>query len=72
MVKGFYRIGDNAGVLNLLRKMQCSYDTPDHVMYSTIIDSLCKDRMLKEAMDLLSLRKASALNPMLLLIPSWF
>ncbi|KAL9234892.1 hypothetical protein vseg_009708 [Gypsophila vaccaria] len=65
MVKGLCRIGDNAGALNLLRKMksESSICKPNRVIYNTIIDSLCKDRMLTEAKNLFAVMISEGIEP---------
>lgn len=63
MIKGLCRICDNAGALNLLKKMQSSICKPNLVIYNTIIDSLCKDRRLKVALDLFSAMKSEGIKP---------
>uniref|UniRef100_A0A803KN41 Pentatricopeptide repeat-containing protein n=1 Tax=Chenopodium quinoa TaxID=63459 RepID=A0A803KN41_CHEQI len=62
--KGLCSIGDNASALTLLKKMQsAAHCKPGLVIYNTIIDSLCKDRLLQQAMDLFSAMKTDGIQP---------
>lgn len=46
MVKGLFKIGDNVGAFHLLSKTKGGICKPDAVIYSTIIDCLCQDKLL--------------------------
>uniref|UniRef100_A0A803KN50 Pentatricopeptide repeat-containing protein n=1 Tax=Chenopodium quinoa TaxID=63459 RepID=A0A803KN50_CHEQI len=62
--KGLCRIGDNASALTLLTKMHSGgHCKPGLVIYNTIIDSLCKDSLLQQAMDLFSAIKTEGIQP---------
>ncbi|KAH9627089.1 hypothetical protein KSS87_023777, partial [Heliosperma pusillum] len=52
MFKGLCKIGDNAGALHQLRQMNSNPSSckPNLVIYSTLIDSLCKDKLISEAL----------------------
>ncbi|KAH9613851.1 hypothetical protein KSS87_019041 [Heliosperma pusillum] len=64
MFKGLCRSGDNAGALRLLRNMESrSPFKPNVVIYSTIIDSLSKDRLLPQALCLFHEMKAKSILP---------
>uniref|UniRef100_A0A803KN83 Pentatricopeptide repeat-containing protein n=1 Tax=Chenopodium quinoa TaxID=63459 RepID=A0A803KN83_CHEQI len=57
-------IGDNASALTLLTKMHsAAHCKPNLVIYNTIIDSLCKDSLLQQAMDLFSAIKTDGIQP---------
>ncbi|KAK9673443.1 hypothetical protein RND81_12G168300 [Saponaria officinalis] len=61
MIKGLCSVGDNAGALRLLRRMNFrpSGCKPDLVMYSTLNDSLCNDTLLDEALTFFSVMKTA-------------
>ncbi|KAK9692118.1 hypothetical protein RND81_09G242000 [Saponaria officinalis] len=64
MFKGLCRIGDNVGALRLLRNMESKAPfKPNVVIYSTLIDSLCKDQLLPQALGLFKEMKANGILP---------
>ncbi|XP_056697404.1 putative pentatricopeptide repeat-containing protein At1g12700, mitochondrial [Spinacia oleracea] len=64
MFRGLCRLGDNYGALNLLRNMESHrHCTPNVVIYSTIIDSLCKDQLLPLALHLFKEMKSKRISP---------
>ncbi|KAH9618474.1 hypothetical protein KSS87_010763, partial [Heliosperma pusillum] len=64
MFKGLCRSGDNAGALRLLRNMESRAPfKPGVVIYNTIIDSLCKDRLLPQALGLFKEMKTTTILP---------
>ncbi|KAM5583621.1 hypothetical protein ABKV19_003485 [Rosa sericea] len=54
LVKGFCMMGNNTAAIQLLRKMEGNGCEPNIVSYSTIIDSLGKDTLVVDAMNLFS------------------
>ena len=48
------KIGKTDMAIGLLRKIEKRYFEPNVVFYNTIIDRLCKDRFVTEALNLLS------------------
>ncbi|KAK9705376.1 hypothetical protein RND81_07G052000 [Saponaria officinalis] len=64
MFKGLCRNGDNAGALNLLSNMELKTPfKPDVVIYNTLMDSLCKDRLLPQALGLFKEMKVNRVLP---------
>ncbi|CAO2822301.1 unnamed protein product [Amaranthus hypochondriacus] len=64
MFKGLCKVGNNVGALRLLSKMEChGHCIPDIVIYSTIIDSLCKDQLLPQALNLFAKMKKKGIFP---------
>ncbi|XP_071732989.1 uncharacterized protein [Rutidosis leptorrhynchoides] len=52
MIKGLCKIGNNVTAIALFRLMNERGHKADVVAYNTIIDSLCKDKMIDDAFDL--------------------
>ncbi|PQQ00949.1 pentatricopeptide repeat-containing protein [Prunus yedoensis var. nudiflora] len=52
LIKGFCMTGNNSAAIQLLRRMEEGACKPDLVVYSTIIDSLCKDTLVIDALNL--------------------
>ncbi|XP_057550475.1 putative pentatricopeptide repeat-containing protein At1g12700, mitochondrial [Amaranthus tricolor] len=64
MIKGLCRTGDNLGALKLLRDMEShAHCMPGIVIYSTIIDSLYKDGLINEAVNLFSEMQVKGIRP---------
>ncbi|XP_074279726.1 uncharacterized protein LOC141605004 [Silene latifolia] len=65
MVKGLCGIGDNAGALHLLRRMNSHPNgcKPSIVIYNTLIDGLLKDKLVTEALNLFSVMKTEGIKP---------
>uniref|UniRef100_A0A803KNU3 Pentatricopeptide repeat-containing protein n=1 Tax=Chenopodium quinoa TaxID=63459 RepID=A0A803KNU3_CHEQI len=64
MFKGLCRSGDNAGALKLLENMESyGHYMSDVVIYDTIIDSLCKDQLLPQALHLFKEMKVNGISP---------
>ena len=64
MFRGLCRTGDNLGALKLLRDMEShAHCTPNIVIYSTIIDSLSKDGLINEAVNLFSEMQVKGIRP---------
>ncbi|GMP85156.1 hypothetical protein CsSME_00038429 [Camellia sinensis var. sinensis] len=54
IVNGLCRTGNTIRAVSLLRIMEAGSCKPNTVVYNTVIDSLCKDRMVDDAMKLFS------------------
>lgn len=54
LIKGLCMKGNNSGAIQMLRKMEREACKPNVVVYSTIIDSLCKDAQVLDALKLSS------------------
>ncbi|PWA73578.1 tetratricopeptide-like helical domain-containing protein [Artemisia annua] len=52
MIKGLCKVSNNVIAVALLRLMDERGCKPDVVVYNTIIDSLCKDKLIDEAFKL--------------------
>uniref|UniRef100_A0A803KMZ5 Pentatricopeptide repeat-containing protein n=1 Tax=Chenopodium quinoa TaxID=63459 RepID=A0A803KMZ5_CHEQI len=65
MFKGLCRIGDNAGALDLLERMQSGgrWIAPNAVTYNTLIDGLCKTNRLTLARQLFTDMQAHGVTP---------
>ena len=49
--------------IRLLRKIEKTYFEPNVVFYNTIIESLCKDRSVTEALNLLFEMRSKGIQP---------
>ncbi|KAH1086219.1 hypothetical protein AAZX31_07G096900 [Glycine max] len=54
LINGVCKIGETRAAIQLLRKIDGTLTEPDVVMYNTIIDCLCKHKLVPEACDLFS------------------
>ena len=54
IVKALFKIGESSADIRLLRKLEKGDFETNVVLYNTIIDSLCKDRLVTEALNFLS------------------
>ncbi|XP_074279736.1 uncharacterized protein LOC141605006 [Silene latifolia] len=65
MVKGLCGAGDNAGALDVLRRMNSHPNgcKPNLVIYNTLIDGLSKDKLVTEALNLFSVMKTEGIKP---------
>lgn len=65
LINGLGKMGETQAALRLLRKIEGKLVTSntDVVMYSTIIDTLCKDKLVAEAYELYSEMTAKKISP---------
>ncbi|CAL8999376.1 unnamed protein product [Prunus brigantina] len=63
LVKGFCMKGNNNAAIQLLRKMEEVTCKHGQVVYNTIIDSLCKDRLVVDALHLFSEMMSKGISP---------
>ena len=57
------KIGETDMAIRLLRKIEKTYFEPNVVFYNIIIDSLCKDRLVIEALNLLPEIRSKGIQP---------
>ncbi|XP_050111695.1 putative pentatricopeptide repeat-containing protein At1g12700, mitochondrial [Malus sylvestris] len=70
LVKGLYLKGNNTAAIQLLKKMEGACK-PDVVVYSTIMDSLCKDTLVVDALNLFSEMTSKGIAPAIITYTSW-
>jgi pentatricopeptide repeat protein len=48
LINGLFKVGETRAALQMLRQVDGKLVPPNVVMYNTIIDSMCKDKLAKE------------------------
>jgi len=54
LINGLCKVGETRAALELLRLVDGKLVQPDVVMYTMIIDGMCKDKLVNDAFDLYS------------------